>query len=127
MPIRSSRFLDTPRYAYSLSLCVCVSCSLHSLLLVTRSCGRCILPGSTVGQLEVTLTKKSPADWPELEGTATPAARPAAAPTTSDASSAAIAPPVEEPPTKVARPYSSTKNWDVVSFWSLLLLGASDA
>ncbi|CAM9468053.1 unnamed protein product [Pylaiella littoralis] len=64
-------------------------------------------------KLEITLTKKSPADWPELEDTATPAARPAAV-AASDASSAATAAPVEEPPTKIARPYSSTKNWDVV-------------
>lgn len=77
-------------------------------------------------QLEVTLTKKSPADWPELEGTATPAARPAAAVTNNpDASSAstaeaAAAVPAEEPPTKVPRPYSSTKNWDVVSFLAVL-------
>eukprot|EP00752_Nemacystus_decipiens_P010675 g9506.t1 len=68
-------------------------------------------------KLEVTLTKKSPADWPELEGTAAPATRPAAAvaPSASSASTAATAAaPVQEPPTKVPRPYSSTKDWDVV-------------
>lgn len=76
-------------------------------------------------QLEVTLTKKSPADWPELEGTATPATRPAAAvattPNASAASTAAAAAPVQEPPTKVPRPYSSTKDWDVVSLPFLFL------
>ncbi|CAN0506685.1 unnamed protein product [Ectocarpus sp. 12 AP-2014] len=65
-------------------------------------------------KLEVTMTKKSPADWPELEGAATPAARPAAAATATDASSTSGEAPVEQPPTKVARPYSSTKDWDVV-------------
>eukprot|EP00903_Cladosiphon_okamuranus_P010720 g10132.t1 len=69
-------------------------------------------------KLEVTLTKKSPADWPELEGTATPATRPAAAvapaPNASSEGTAAAAVPVQEPPTKVPRPYSSTKDWDVV-------------
>ncbi|CAN0129168.1 unnamed protein product [Ectocarpus fasciculatus] len=60
------------------------------------------------------MTKKTPADWPELEGAATPAARPAAAVTAADASSTSGAAPVEQPPTKVARPYSSTKDWDVV-------------
>lgn len=79
---------------------------------------------ATGRQLEVTMTKKSPADWPELEGTATPATRPtAAATTTPDASSAATPAPVEEPPTKVARPYSSTKNWDVVSCLRLSVFG----
>ncbi|CAM9170604.1 unnamed protein product [Hapterophycus canaliculatus] len=67
-------------------------------------------------KLEVTLTKKSPADWPELEGTITPAARPAAAVATPSASSTPTSAeaPAEEPPTKVPRPYSSNKNWDVV-------------
>lgn len=68
-------------------------------------------------QLEVTLTKKSPADWPELEGTGAAAAaaavshtRPAVSEKAPDASK-----PVAEPPTKLARPYSTTKDWDVVS------------
>ncbi|CBN79827.1 SGT1 homologue [Ectocarpus siliculosus] len=65
-------------------------------------------------KLEVTMTKKSPADWPELEGAAIPAARPAAAATATDASSTSGEAAVEQPPTKVARPYSSTKDWDVV-------------
>ncbi|CAM9883728.1 unnamed protein product [Scytosiphon promiscuus] len=67
-------------------------------------------------KLEVTLTKKAPGDWPELEGTATPATRPSAAATTpqADDAPASAAAPSEEPPTKVPRPYSSTKDWDVV-------------
>lgn len=64
-------------------------------------------------QLEVTLTKKSPADWPELEGkgaAGTALARPTERVSTSAGDSSAV----KEPPTKLARPYSGTKNWDVV-------------
>lgn len=70
------------------------------------------------------MTKKSPADWPELEGVATAAARPAAAVTAADASSTSGAAPVEQPPTKVARPYSSTKDWDVVSLLVLVCVAS---
>eukprot|EP00904_Undaria_pinnatifida_P003220 jgi/Undpi1/1289/HiC_scaffold_11.g04681.m1 len=67
-------------------------------------------------KLEITLTKKSPADWPELEDTSSSAvmtspAQPAAR---AQAPAANASKPVAEPPTKLARPYSSKKNWDVV-------------
>lgn len=67
-------------------------------------------------QLEVNLTKKSPAEWPELEDTTASAVMTSAQPdarTKAPASSASK--PLAEPPTKLARPYSGTKDWDVVS------------
>lgn len=72
-------------------------------------------------QLEVTLTKKSPADWPELEGkamvTATSTAREPPRPGVGDAALSASVDnetTAKENPTKLARSYSSTKDWDVV-------------
>ena len=67
--------------------------------------------------MEVTLTKKSPADWPELE------CKPGASVSTTgeerpkvpSAKKAVESKPSAEPPTKLARPYSSTKDWDEVS------------
>lgn len=78
---------------------------------------------SSRDQLEVTLTKKSPADWPELGGKATltstgttPAAPPnTAAVNAAVSSSTGSDTTVKEKPTQVARPYASTKDWDVVS------------
>lgn len=65
-------------------------------------------------KLEITLTKKSPADWPELEGkgvmTST-ATAPPKAPLSDGAADQSIA---KEPSTRLAPPYASTKNWDVV-------------
>lgn len=68
-------------------------------------------------KLEVTLTKKTPADWPELE------CKPGSVVSTKSEERQAIPPvkaaveskPVVEPPSKLARPYSSTKDWDEVS------------
>ncbi|CAM9163362.1 unnamed protein product [Ascophyllum nodosum] len=67
-------------------------------------------------KMEVTLTKKSPADWPELE------CKPGASVSTTgeerpkvpSAKKAVESKPSAEPPTKLARPYSSTKDWDEV-------------
>lgn len=60
-------------------------------------------------QLEISLLKRMPGDWPELEGKA--AAGSAAPPRTAQP----VLPVAIEPPSKVARPYSSSKDWDVVS------------
>lgn len=67
-------------------------------------------------KLEVTLTKKSPADWPELE------CKPGAMVSTAGQERATVPPAkiavksktVSEPPTKLARPYSTNKDWGEV-------------
>lgn len=65
-------------------------------------------------KLEISLTKKSPAEWPELEDTTASAVMTSAQPDAPVKPSADASKALAEPPAKLARPYSGKKDWDVV-------------